>query len=95
MCLIYRLYRNKTYWLKTKQMNRQKQITLGFTYGFCQLPFQNDKPGLIPGPVCFLPSMSIIAPPQTTIIKRNHSKNCDISHLCIELVVKEMSQQDV
>lgn len=29
------------------------------------------------------------------IIKKNHSKNCDISNLCIELVVKEMSQWDV
>lgn len=29
------------------------------------------------------------------MIKKNHSKNCDISDLCIELVVKEMSQWDV
>lgn len=31
------------------------------------------------------------------MIKKNHSKkkNCDISNLCIELVVKEMSQRDV
>lgn len=27
--------------------------------------------------------------------KKNHSKNCDISNLCIELVVKEMSQRDL
>lgn len=27
--------------------------------------------------------------------KKNHSKNCDISNLCVELVVKEMSQGDV
>lgn len=41
-------------------------------------------------------STSIISPPQAMIIKKkNHSKNCDISNLCIELVVKEMSQRDL
>lgn len=37
-------------------------------------------------------STSFISPPRTTIVKKNHGKNCDISNLCIELVVKEMSQ---
>lgn len=47
-------------------------------------------------------STSIISPPQAMIIKKkNHSKkkrkkkDCDISNLCIELVVKEMSQRDL
>lgn len=56
-------------------MKRQKYITFCFTYGCRRLDFHNDKPGLIPRPMCFFSlSVSIIAPPQATIIKRNHSK---------------------
>lgn len=55
----------------------------------------DEKPGLMPRPMCFFLSVSIIVPPQTTIIKRNCGKIGDISRLCIELVVKEMSQWDV
>lgn len=43
-------------------------------------------------------STSIISPPQAMIIKKRitvRKKNCDISNLCIELVVKEMSQRDL
>lgn len=70
-------------------------MTLCFTYGLGPWFFRMISQGSCQGQCAFSPSVSIIAPPQAAIIKRNHSKNCDISHLCIELAVKEMSQRDV
>lgn len=98
MCLIYRLYSNKPpFWTRSKTNKQVKSSCCRHHkshYILLMDSLEDDKPGLMPRPMCFFLSVSIIAPPQTTIIKRNCGKNCDISHLCIELVVKEMSQWD-